>query len=63
MKQEVDAAVAAARTDPTVARSLFDLARYGCRDAADVDRLLSTFTELGIPTGTLGHQPTATHLG
>ncbi|WP_230594206.1 TniQ family protein [Rhodococcoides fascians] len=44
----IDAAVAAARVDSDAARSLFGLARTGCRTEEDIDELAYAFVELGI---------------
>lgn len=48
-----DACIAAARTDPVVARHLFDFARYGCRSEESARGLRDTFAELQIPLGFL----------
>jgi len=44
-----DACIAAAKTDPVVAKHLFDFARYGCSSEASVRGLRDTFAELQIP--------------
>lgn len=44
-----DACIAAAKSDPVVARHLFDFARYGCRSEESVRGLRDTFAELQIP--------------
>ncbi len=44
----IDAAVAAARVDSDAARSLFGVARTGCRTEEDIDELAYAFVELGI---------------
>lgn len=45
----LDACIAAAKTDPVVAKHLFDFARYGCRSEESVLGLRDTFAELQIP--------------
>ena len=45
----LDAAIAAAKEDPVVAKQLFDFARYGCRSEESVQGLQETFAELEIP--------------
>lgn len=56
-----DACIAAAKTDPVVAKHLFDFARYGCRSQESVRGLRDTFAEFGIPldflSQTEGGQP------
>jgi hypothetical protein len=45
----LDAAIAAAKEDPVVAKQLFDVARYGLRNEESVRALRETFVELQIP--------------
>jgi hypothetical protein len=45
----LDAAIAAAKEDPVVAKQLFDVARYGLRNEEAVRALRETFVELQIP--------------
>ncbi|MCW3768543.1 TniQ family protein (plasmid) [Paenarthrobacter ureafaciens] len=45
----LDACIAAAKTDPVVAKHLFDFARYGCRSEEFVGGLKDAFAELQIP--------------
>lgn len=48
-----DAAIAAAKEDPVVAKHLFDFASYGCRSEESVHGLRETFAELQIPVAHL----------
>lgn len=45
----LDTCIAAAKTDPVVAKHLFHFARYGCRSEESVRGLRDTFAELQIP--------------
>jgi hypothetical protein len=45
----LDACIAAAKTDPVVAKHLFDFGRYGCRSEESVGGLTDAFAELQIP--------------
>ncbi|MDJ0361026.1 TniQ family protein [Rhodococcus sp. H29-C3] len=50
-----EAAIAAARVDPTSARSLYNFLRWGCRTARELDETVQLFVDHGIP---LQHPPT-----
>nr|WP_281359026.1 TniQ family protein [Pseudarthrobacter oxydans] len=45
----LDSCIEAAKTDPVVAKHLFDFARYGCRSEESLRGLRDTFAELQIP--------------
>jgi len=57
LQAAIEDAVEAARDDPADAQRLYNLFIYGCRTQQSVERLRSTFAELGIPTADLSHDP------
>lgn len=63
MTTTLDACIAAAKTDPVVAKHLFDFAHYGSRSEEAVRVLKDAFAELQIPLDSLsqtkGNEPFA----